>query len=160
MFAMTVAKSGLKVKPMQPGDCVEFQQSRPMPTSADHKPICSGVTSGARGPNAVWTFGGFKLSAVAGRLHRTLGRHVIDRTGVNDLFVMRLEFHPDENTPGIMWSPERDEDTSAPIGASIFTALEQQLGLKLEPTKAPRGFLVIDHIERPSANGGAPIGGR
>jgi len=39
-----------------------------------------------------------------------------------------------------------------PRAATIFTALEEQLGLKLEPTKAPRGFIVIDHVERLSPN--------
>jgi hypothetical protein len=63
---------------------------------------------------------------------------------------MRLEFHPDDNTPGIVRPPERDADKSAPQAASIFTALEQQLGLKLEKTKGPRGFIVIDHIEKPT----------
>jgi uncharacterized protein (TIGR03435 family) len=55
-----------------------------------------------------------------------------------------------------VWA-DRDSDTSEEPAASIFTALEQQLGLKLESVKAPRGFLVIDHIERPTTNGGAAI---
>lgn len=78
-----------------------------------------------------------------------VGRHVIDRSGVKDEFIIRLEFHPDDNTPGIKWPPERDADTSVPQAASIFTALEQQLGVKLEKVKAPREFLVIDYIEKP-----------
>jgi uncharacterized protein (TIGR03435 family) len=39
-----------------------------------------------------------------------------------------------------------------PRAATIFTALEEQLGLKLEPTKAPREFIVIDHVERLTPN--------
>ena len=109
---------------------------------------------GGRGPNVLWSFNGFAISALASRLSGTLGRHVIDRSGITDKFVYKFEFHPDENTPGIRWPPEREADTSAPQAASIFTALEEQLGLKIESTRAPRGFLVIDHVERPTTNGG------
>ena len=150
MFELKVAKGGLKLKPIKDGDCQPFDAE----SFAAGKVTCGHMTSGGRGPNTVWTFTGFKLSAVAGRLSRTLGRHVIDRTGITDEFIIRLAFHPDENTPGIVWPPERDADTSEPAAASIFTALEEQLGLKIEKTKAPRGYLVIDHVERPTSNGG------
>jgi uncharacterized protein (TIGR03435 family) len=73
---------------------------------------------------------------------RTLGssdRQVIDKTGIAGKFDFQIEYSASE-TPG--------PDDAAP---SIFTALGQ-LGLKLEATKAPREFLVIDHIERPTEN--------
>ena len=73
-------------------------------------------------------------SQLAGRV---LGRAVIDRTGIAGEFDINLEWTPDE-------SPD--------LGPSIFTALQEQLGLKLEPTRAPVEVLVIDHVERPSAN--------
>lgn len=155
MFAMTVAKGGFKLKPMQEGDCDPVDGPPPpggrLP--ANGKPFCNSLTMGGNGPNAVWSWGGFHVSAVAGRLSGALKRHVIDRTGITDKFIIRLEFHPDENTPGIVWPADRDADTSVPMAASIFTALEQQLGLKIEKTRAPRGFLVIDSIERPTPDG-------
>ena len=61
--------------------------------------------------------------------------------------MLRFEFHPDDSTPGIHWPGEREADTSAPEAASVFTALEQQVGVKLEKTRGPRGYLVIDHVE-------------
>jgi len=79
---------------------------------------------------------------------------------VDDEFIIRLEFHPDENTPGIKSPEERDADTSAPQAASIFTALEEQIGVKLEKAKGQRGYLVIDRVERPSPNGSAAGEGR
>jgi uncharacterized protein (TIGR03435 family) len=154
MFAMTVAKSGFKLRQMQEGDC-EPIDGPPLgvPPPANGKPFCNSLSMRGNGPNMVWTWGGFPASSVAGRLSGALGRHVIDRTGITGAYIMRLEFHPDENTPGIKWPPERDADTSVPIAASIYTALEQQLGLKIEKTRAPRGFIVIDAIERPTPDG-------
>lgn len=152
IYNMTVAKGGLKIKPMQPGDCEAY---RDQPFDATRtKPICGSLVMIGNGPNTVWTWGQAKLQALAYRLSGALGRYVTDQTGVDDEFIIRLEFHPDENTPGIKWSEERDTDTSAPQAASIFTALEQQIGVKLEKAKGQRGYLVIDSVERPSLDGG------
>jgi bla regulator protein BlaR1 len=145
MFALTVAKSGFKLKPMQEGDC---DADRTMPSEPGQKRPCGMMTSGANGPNAIWMLTGFKVSSLASRLTGSLGRHVIDRTGLTDQYIIRLEFHPDDATPGINWG-ERDLDQSAPRAASIFTALDQQLGLKVDSIRGPRGYLVIDHVERP-----------
>ena len=157
MFALTVAKGGFKLKPMKDGDCEPLDGVPTFPPAPGAKPLCNSLNMGGRGPNTVWTFGGFPVSSLASRLSGTLGRHVIDQTGIKGEFIIRFEFHPDENTPGIRWPAERDADTSAPQAASVFTALEQQLGLKIEKTKGPRGFLVIDSIERPTPD--APFAG-
>jgi uncharacterized protein (TIGR03435 family) len=148
MFVLTVAKGGFKLKPMQEGEC---DPDRVTPSEPGAKMPCGFMTSGANGPNAVWRFTGFKMSSLAMRLSHALGRHVIERTGLSDKYIIRFEFHPDDATPGINWG-ERDLDTSAPQAASIFTALEQQLGLKVESIRGPRGYLVIDHVERPTPN--------
>jgi bla regulator protein BlaR1 len=146
MFALGVAKSGFKLKPMQEGEC---DRNRRMLSEPGEKLPCGLTSSMAAGPNAVWTMIGSRVTSLARRLSGTLGRHVIDRTGLTDEYIIRFEFHPDDATPGINWA-ERDLDQSAPRAASIFTALEQQLGLKLESTRGPRGYLVIDHVERPT----------
>jgi uncharacterized protein (TIGR03435 family) len=154
MFALTTGRSGFKVKPMKPGDC---DPDREPTMDPNEKPRCDSVNMRAHGPNTVWTFAGFPLTALAGRLSGAVGRHVIDRTGIEGEFLFRLEFHPDENTPGIRWPPERDADTTAPMAASLSTALDEQLGLKLENIRAPRGFLVIDHVERPAPDRGPAL---
>jgi uncharacterized protein (TIGR03435 family) len=68
------------------------------------------------------------------------GRPVIDKTGLTGNYDFTLEYTPD-GTPA-----------DAANGPSIFTALEEQLGLKLEPSKAPTEILVIDHAEKPNEN--------
>jgi len=72
-----------------------------------------------------------------------LDRIVVDRTGLRNTFDIKLT-----------WSPEPDSgDKSGDVdGASIFTAVQEQLGLKLEAAKAPVDILVVDHVERASEN--------
>jgi uncharacterized protein (TIGR03435 family) len=95
-------------------------------------------------------FGGNPLSAFASALANQVSRVVIDRTDVTGNWDFELTFTPERfrqqalagNAP-----PEVD-----PNGPSIFTALQEQLGLKLESTKGPVRVLVIDHVEQPSAD--------
>jgi uncharacterized protein (TIGR03435 family) len=72
------------------------------------------------------------------------GRPVIDKTGLTGNYDFTLEYTPDGTPQG--------NQADAANGPSIFTALEEQLGLKLEPSKAPTEILVIDHAEKPSEN--------
>jgi uncharacterized protein (TIGR03435 family) len=88
------------------------------------------------------------LENFARMLGSVLDRQVIDRTGVQGLFNFHLEFAPDQSTP--RFPMPRAEDPAG--GASIFTAIQEQLGLKLEASSGPGETLVIDHVERPTAN--------
>jgi uncharacterized protein (TIGR03435 family) len=77
-------------------------------------------------------------------LSGTVGRLIVDKTGLGDKkFDFDLKWTPDD---------QRAADSAADAGPSIFTALEEQLGLKLVPDKGPVEVLVIDHMERPSVN--------
>ena len=69
-----------------------------------------------------------------------VGRNVIDKTGLTDNYDIALTW---------AWN---DDPSSGETGPSVFTALEEQLGLKLEPAKAPIDVVVIDHLERPTEN--------
>jgi uncharacterized protein (TIGR03435 family) len=80
------------------------------------------------------------LEYLAGNLAYVLGRTVIDKTGLAGKYSYMVTYTPDDAPPA---------DASTP---SIFTALQEQLGLKLESTKGPVEFLVIDHVEKPDAN--------
>lgn len=71
-----------------------------------------------------------------------LKRPIVDKTGLTGKYNFSLEWTPD-NTP---------VDSPLAGGPSIFTAIQEQLGLKLQPSKGPVDTLVIDHVEMPSAN--------
>jgi uncharacterized protein (TIGR03435 family) len=83
----------------------------------------------------------------------TEGRPVIDKTGLTGNFDYSLKWTPDSMAASAKATDNAatSSDTGA-SGPSLFTALQDQLGLKLEPEKAPVEILVIDHVEQPSAN--------
>jgi bla regulator protein BlaR1 len=90
---------------------------------------------------------------LAARLASLTGRPVVDQTGLTGKYDFNLTWIADEipspfSTAG---SPVASPATDS-SGPSIYTALQEQLGLKLEPTKGSVQILVIDHIERPSEN--------
>ena len=68
------------------------------------------------------------------------GRPVQDKTGLKGLYDFELQFVPDTLSTG------------TDSGLSLFTALEEQLGLKLEPGKGPVEVLIVDRIQKPSEN--------
>jgi uncharacterized protein (TIGR03435 family) len=82
---------------------------------------------------------GIPMAVLASMLTRPVGRPVVDKTGITGNYDIALNFAPEGST-----------DSTLP---SIFTALQEQLGLKLEPQKVPVEMLVIDHLEKvPSEN--------
>jgi uncharacterized protein (TIGR03435 family) len=82
-------------------------------------------------------------------LARELGRIVIDETGVEGRYDLALLWTPDTGSASLT---NASNESSASAGPSIFTALQEQLGLKLESTKGPVETLVIDHVEQPTEN--------
>ena len=167
-FAMTIAKGGLKMKE---GICI----SDPPPPSGTPRSSLRdilarnldaarrgetthgrcGLPGMTHGPNKVLVGLGASVDMLS-VLGVDLGAKVIDQTGIppEKRFNFVLEFAPAEKTLGLGPRPPApaDQPSDIPEAANIFTALEEQLGLKLEPAKAPREFVVIDSIARPSPN--------
>jgi bla regulator protein blaR1 len=142
VYALSVAKGGLKVKPAAPGSCTVRDRNDTdfVAPSPGQKPHC-GEASMAMSPYR------FKLTLVSGTLRQlasNLGpradRPVLNKTGIEDKFDFHLEFAPNGADPS--------DERTAP---SIFSALAE-IGLRLEPAKGPRGYLVIDHVEEPGEN--------
>ena len=92
------------------------------------------------------------MADFAGLMQINLDRPVVDQTGLKGRFDFVLKWTPDESQVGgrgIQVPPPADNADAPP---DLFTAIQEQLGLKLESTKAPVDVIVIDHVEKPSPN--------
>jgi uncharacterized protein (TIGR03435 family) len=82
------------------------------------------------------------LPALAYNLSQMLDRPVLDRTSLSENYYdFKLE-----------WTPDGSPPAPGSNASSIFTAVQEQLGLKLESARVPQEILVVDHAERPSEN--------
>jgi uncharacterized protein (TIGR03435 family) len=82
------------------------------------------------------------MAELASQLSSYLGRHVVDRTGLTGQYAINLSFAPvDPSVAG--------GDAARDSAPSIFVALQEQAGLKLESARGPVEILVVDHAERP-----------
>jgi uncharacterized protein (TIGR03435 family) len=148
-YALVIAKSGPKVQEAKPGET---------------------YPNGIKGPDGIARAGfmrmgrgdltaqGLSMSTVVRLLSQQLGRTVLDKTGLTGIYNFTLKWTPDESQDGPFRGPEPGQPGSGSSpssdfsGPSIFTAIQEQLGLKLEPQKGPVEVLVIDHVEKPSEN--------
>jgi uncharacterized protein (TIGR03435 family) len=116
----------------------------PGPPPAGERPVCGMRVM----PNRVLA-GGIPLTQLTLMLSQFTQRIVVDSTGLSGNFDIDLTFTPEQLPQG----PPPPGVTLPPIdpnGPSLFTALQEQLGLKLESDRAPVEVLVIDHVERPT----------
>jgi bla regulator protein blaR1 len=141
VFVLT-ANNKTRLKPATAGGCVP-PANFPVPALPPGQRYCK-VRIGMQ-PPAVDAEGS-NIAEFAKLLAVLLQRPVIDKTELTGAFDIHLEFAPDAATPGLL----KADDSSA--GASIFTAIQEQLGLKLERGRGPGEFLVIDSVQRPSPN--------
>jgi len=137
VYAMTVAKSGPKLTKSQ-GD----------PTGSPDQTFTeiSSRSVVLRETNA--TMSDFALNMQASAMDRP----VVDQTGITGRFDFTLKWTPDETqfgTLGMRLSPPGDDPNASP---GLFTAIQEQLGLKLVQAKGPVEVLVGDHVEYPTAN--------
>jgi uncharacterized protein (TIGR03435 family) len=121
----------------------------PPPALQGQPPVCGGRLGAGH-----LIFNGFPLSRLSENLSVWVERFVIDRTGLTGTYDYDLQWsldHVPQFDP--MGAPMRTPVTTAePSGPSLFTALQEQLGLKLESTRGPVDVLVIDHVEYPTEN--------
>ncbi len=129
VYALLVAKGGAKLPPAHE-EC--FSPTAGIPPPSPLARPCGGFNRGAN-----QLLGAADTTAnLAQVLAKTLGRSVIDKTGLTSTFDVTLRWTPDELLPT----------------GDIFTALQEQLGLRLESQKGPVSVLVIDSAERPTPN--------
>jgi uncharacterized protein (TIGR03435 family) len=151
VYELTVEKGGVKMQLSKEGSCTPYSMDSPPPIpapSAPHPIYCDFPRLAGDGLN--WTLDGTGVSVgkLATSLSRSgLDRPVFDRTGLTGEFDLHLKWAAE--VPASAPGPGNIDD---PTGLSIFTALKEQLGLKLESAKGPVEVLVIDHVEKPSEN--------
>lgn len=144
VFALVVAKNGPKLTPttLPPDDPANVRKRTPrfMRTPASGQLVAKGQP----------------IAVLLGILSKEVGgRIVLDETGLTGEYDFKLQWTPESISQTITGdvSPTASTATMADSSApSIFTALQEQLGLKLESKKAPRDLIVIEHIEKPSEN--------
>ena len=141
VYALLVAKNGSKLQEAKPGE------TYPNGGHPGFGTIDAGQLKGE----------GIPISAARGMslvflLSDQLARPVLDQTGLNGKYDIELKWTPDQSPGAIALGPEGGNSASDSSGPTIFTALQEQLGLKLAPTKGPVKIIVIDHIEKPSEN--------
>lgn len=151
VYALVVAKPGGKPSPalkLSTTDCAQLMFGRrgggppPTPPGPNDPVLC-----GMRGTYGRIQVGGFPLSQFATGLQGQVGRLVLDRTGLSGNWDFELTYLPDR-PPGPL-PPGVELPAIDPNTPNLFTALQEQLGLKLESTKAPIEVLVIDTVQQP-----------
>jgi len=151
VFALVLAKGAKTGPQLQPhrDDAKCFDTSRPpgppptsgsddpMPMPCDNFRVESGPSWKLAGGNVTMQMLAKTLSFIRG-----IDRTVVNRTGLNGHFDVRL-----------VWTPQAGlSEPDASAAPLLFTAIQQQLGLKLESQTGPVDVLVIDHVEQPSEN--------
>jgi uncharacterized protein (TIGR03435 family) len=159
IYALVLARADGRLGPrLTPStvDCAARGRARggappaiPLPTD---RPVCGMRT----GPGSM-AGGGFPLSQLAASLSPFAQRIVIDRTGLTGNFDLDLTWTPDQipqggGGPGGLPAGVPPPPPIDPNGPSLFTAVQEQLGLKLESVRGPVDVLVIDSVEQPSAD--------
>ena len=92
------------------------------------------------------------MAALATMVSSAVQRPVVDKTGLSGLYNVELSYTPTPDQLLGPLPPGVDPAAIDPNGPSIFTALEEQLGLKLEPQRASIDVIVIESIQRPTEN--------
>jgi uncharacterized protein (TIGR03435 family) len=140
VYAMVVGKNGFKLKPLE---------GEP-----------EGRMSMTIGPRGRQMSGPTTLAALSGGLSRMMDRPVVDLTGIQGTYQVDLEWVPDESEGGGMMAKmhgmaaqagaggETHAEATEPNGLSLFGALQEKLGLKLEARKSPVDILVVDSAEK------------
>jgi uncharacterized protein (TIGR03435 family) len=155
VYVLTLAKDASKLTPWKEGGCVPLDLNNlPKPGSGVEMPrICGGPMMKMTNGKFTADIPGVTMEELAGRmLAQYAGRPVVDKTGLTGRYDLKLEFSPE--MPGGM----RLNGEPAPpgmmdnAGPTIFVALQQQLGLKLTPDKAPIDVIVVDSAQKPTEN--------
>jgi uncharacterized protein (TIGR03435 family) len=144
VYVMVLASTDGRLGPQlrrSPLDCAAFNAAREQRRSVEQLPAPSNGAPpcGIRVTDAAMMAGGVPMSSLAGTISGAAGRKVIDRTGLDGYYEITLRF--------VEASLSTQSDTD---NVSIFSAVREQLGLRLEPRRERMSVVVLDRVERPT----------
>jgi uncharacterized protein (TIGR03435 family) len=157
IYALVLARRDGKLGPQlraSATDCAALMAATrarggpPTPCAPGERPPC-----GLRMFPGNFSGGSATITQLTNALARFVSRTVVDRTGLTGNYDVDLQWTPDQMPQGLRGDAPPGAPplpTIDPNGPSIFTAVQEQLGLKLESTKGPVDVLVIDRAERPT----------
>jgi uncharacterized protein (TIGR03435 family) len=157
VYKLVMARADRRLGPMlvpSSVDCINWRAENKPQLGAGGKSLVS--PTGLRDACSMsaqqnWMVGGTQpISLLALLLQNRLSARVVDQTGLTGNFDIDLAWTADPDIEAL--GPGRSAHPSAPLSGNIFTAVEEQLGLKLEPSKERVEVLVIDSVERPTPN--------
>lgn len=137
-YDLVIDKSGFKLKPDTLPDAPSNEEAQAHPDKYRKGMLTMGP--------GLFEASGLPISSLASQLGNTVGKPVHDATGLTGNYDIKLHYRPDETGPA---TGDTAADNDAP---SVFSALQEQLGLKLVPSKGPVEILIVDSAEKPSAN--------
>jgi uncharacterized protein (TIGR03435 family) len=141
VYELVLAKSGPALKEAAPEPPAADGADPVKPPKAMGR---GGMMTNNNGKSSELTATAVPLSNLASMLSYQVHRTVLDKTGLTGKYDLSLKWTPED-------APAQDNSTETPA-PSIFTALQEQLGLKLQPAKGPVDTLFIDHVEMPTEN--------
>jgi uncharacterized protein (TIGR03435 family) len=139
-YALVIAKNGPKLQEAKPGTYPEDGKGH-----AGRILMDPGQLTGQ----------GLPIATLAEFLSEWLGRTVLDQTGLKGNYDFTLKWTPEPGQGMMLRGPEGSNpgpEGGPPTDSPAITAIQEELGLKVESTKAPVEVLVIDHVEKPSEN--------
>jgi uncharacterized protein (TIGR03435 family) len=155
MYALVIARRNGRLGPrLHPtaGDCAAWiadgRRGAPPGSRPGPPPAAGDLPCGRQMVNGFAIRGSaMTLARLADMLSPRVERPVQDRTGLAGYFDLDLQWRPEPGKEGPL-----DAGLSESLPTSVFTALQEQLGLKLESTRGSADVLVIDHVEQPTPN--------
>jgi uncharacterized protein (TIGR03435 family) len=156
VYLLTLAKNGPKLHATKEGTCAIAETTDP-PAAGNASARACGKPNIRRGPVVTVDIVGATIMDLCVQLGMVMDGEVIDKTAIAGQFDIHLEFAPAERQPIFVAGrtiQEQDQPAAGDrdAGPSISTALQQQLGLKLEAGTGPVQVIVVDRIERPTDN--------
>jgi uncharacterized protein (TIGR03435 family) len=151
MYQLVVASGGSKLQPLPEGSCQQVDFNNP-PAERPTGRLCGSATNRPDGPNWMFSAVGVPVGRIVNLLTNAYERPVVDRTGLTGLFDVRLDFSPEGTRLADRMRGDSDLPLPEATAPPLVTALQEQLGLRVESIRGPWEFVVVDAIERPTAN--------